>query len=87
MSTEVAIERYILDELLFENDRTKIDPDESLIGSGILDSLAVLQLVVFIEERFGVTVEGDELIPDNFRTINRIKAFLESKQRASTPAS
>lgn len=58
-----------------------------LLCSGILDSLTLLRLVVMIEERFGVAVEDGELIPDNFETINRIKAFLESKQRASTPAS
>lgn len=58
-----------------------------LLCSGILDSLTLLRLVVMIEERFGVAVEGDELIPDNFQTINRIRALLESKQRASTPAS
>jgi acyl carrier protein len=81
MSTETNIERLILDELLAGKGRTKIEPEESLIKSGILDSLALLRLVVLIEQHFGVTVGDGELIPDNFETIRRIKVFLESKQK------
>jgi acyl carrier protein len=81
MSTETNIERLILDELLSGKGRTKIEPEESLIKSGILDSLALLRLVVLIEQHFGVTVGDGELIPDNFETISRIKAFLDRKQQ------
>jgi acyl carrier protein len=80
MSIEEEIARYISDEIVFESDQTKITIDEDLISSGILDSLALLRLVAFIEKRFSVTIKGDELIPDNFQTINRIKAFLEKKR-------
>jgi len=81
MSTETDIERLIIDELLSGKGRTKIEPDESLIKSGILDSLALLRLVVLIEQRFGVTVGDGELVPDNFETISRIKAFLDRKKQ------
>ena len=57
----------------------KIDPDESLLSSGILDSLGLLRLVAFLEERFGVAVEGDEVIPENFETIDSIKNFIQHK--------
>jgi acyl carrier protein len=81
MNTQDAIERFVLDADATGKRRTKIDPDESLIGNGILDSMALLQLVVFLEERFGITVEDGELIPDNFETINRIQAFMERKRQ------
>lgn len=80
MNIEDTLERFILGEVLAGSSRAQIDPDESLISSGILDSMALLQLVTFIEERFGVTVGDGELIPSNFETINHIKAFLEKKQ-------
>lgn len=83
MTTEATIERFILDELLLGgNGRTKIDPDEQLVSSQILDSLALLRLILFLEEQFGVTIEDGELIPDNFQTINYIKTFIASKQTA-----
>jgi acyl carrier protein len=81
MSTETNIERLLLDELFKGKGLTKIDPDESLIKSGILDSLALLRLVVLIEQQYGVAVGDGELVPDNFETINRIKAFLDRKQQ------
>jgi acyl carrier protein len=82
MSTETSIERLILDELFKGKGLTKIDSDESLIKSGILDSLALLRLVVLIEQHYGVTVGDGELIPDNFETISRIKAFLDRKKQS-----
>jgi acyl carrier protein len=81
MSTETDIERLVLDELLSGKGRTKIEPEESLIKSGILDSLSLLRLVVLIEQHFGVTVGDGELVPDNFETISRIKAFLDRKKQ------
>lgn len=79
MSTESLVERFIIDELLLGN-RTLICPDESLINSQILDSLALLRPILFLEEQFGVTLEDVEVIPDNFQTINYIKSFIANKQ-------
>jgi len=80
MDTQTAIERYILDELVVGG-KSKIDPDESLIGGGVLDSLALLRLVMFIEEELDVKVEDGEVTPDNFDTINDITAFLQTKKQ------
>jgi acyl carrier protein len=42
--------------------------------------MALLKLVTFIEEQFGVTVGDGDLVPDNLETINHIKAFVEMRQ-------
>lgn len=81
MNIEIAIENFINDEILFGDNQTKLDPDSSLLSSGILDSMALLRLVGFIEERFGVMVEDGELLPENFQTINLIKSFVETKRQ------
>ena len=72
------LKTFILEELL-SGSRTEIDPDESLLSSGVLDSLALLRLISFLEDRFGVAVEEDEIIPDNFETMNAIKKLIEPK--------
>jgi acyl carrier protein len=79
METEAIITRFISDELLRGDGEVSLEPDSSLISTGILDSLALLKLLLFIEERFQVKVEDGEVNPSNFETINRIKAFVESK--------
>jgi acyl carrier protein len=79
MNIESALESFIVEEIMLARKETKIDPDESLLSSGILDSLGLLRLVAFLEERFGVAVEGDEVIPENFETIDSIKNFIQHK--------
>ena len=82
MNTEISIERFIVEEIMLGNHRTRIDPDQFLIASGVVDSLGLIRLIHFIEEEFGLTIEDSELIPDNFQTINHIKAFIEGKRRS-----
>jgi acyl carrier protein len=80
MNTEAAIEQFILDELLYGGGPTELGADDSLISSGLLDSMALLRLIVFIEEQFSVSVADGELMPENFQTVSLIKAFVERKQ-------
>jgi acyl carrier protein len=80
MDVETAIERFVVDEIMLGDSNTKIDPNESLISSGVLDSLALLRLIAFLEEQMGVTVDDSEVIPENFETINEIKSFIEKKK-------
>jgi acyl carrier protein len=54
--------------------------DESLLESGLLDSMAIVKLVGFIEERFGVQLGDDEFDPDHFETLTTIAAMVESKK-------
>jgi acyl carrier protein len=57
-----------------------IGDDDSLLVTKILDSLAIAELVVFLEARFKVTLESDDLIPENLDSINAIVRFLERKK-------
>ena len=86
MSIEATVENFVISELLFGHDRTKLDYDQDLINSGLLDSVAVLRLILFIEEQFGVHIEDGEVLPDNFRTINLVKSFVQAKQGAGALA-
>ena len=56
-----------------------LNNDTPLLESGILDSLALLRLLVFIEEKFDILVEDFELLPENFNTIDSICAYLRSR--------
>ena len=52
---------------------------EPLLESGIVDSQGILELVTFIEGEYGITVPDDDLAPENFQTIDRISAYIESR--------
>lgn len=58
---------------------TDIDPDENLFVSGIVNSLFAMQLVLFVEKEFGIQVANEDLDLENFKSLNAITAFVESK--------
>jgi acyl carrier protein len=53
--------------------------DDNLLESGIIDSLGILDLVTFLEQSRGIILSDEELVPDNFLTIDRLSAFVQSK--------
>jgi acyl carrier protein len=55
--------------------------DENLLTSGVLDSLTMHDLVEFIERRFETTVDEDEMMPENFETVDYLVRFVEQKRR------
>lgn len=79
MNIKSILENYIFEELLVSDGRVKIDPDESLISSGVIDSLSLLRLISFVEERFGIRIEDFEVVPDNFESINVMEALIAGK--------
>jgi acyl carrier protein len=58
----------------------RLDPDESLLTNGILDSLGVLDVVAFLETEFKITVSDEDLLPENFESLGRLTAFVGEKQ-------
>jgi len=77
------IKQFIVDNFLF-GDSDKITFDTLLFEKGIIDSTGVLELVAFIEDNFKVTVSDDELVQDNFSSLNAINKFLQSKNIQTT---
>ena len=56
-----------------------VTDDESLLARGLIDSLNMVELVLHIEQEYGIAVEDEELMPDNFETIAHIGRFVERK--------
>ena len=56
--------------------------DASLLDLGIVDSTGILEVVAFIEEEFGITVDDSEMLPENLDSIQNIVAFITRKKSA-----
>jgi acyl carrier protein len=76
---ENQLAEYIEKEIAYDRGGTPLLPDEPLLD-GLVDSTAMLRLVLFVEERFGVRVEDEELVPENFETVAKLAAFIEEKR-------
>lgn len=63
--------------------RRPIDPDDDYFEQGLADSLFALELVTFVESKFAITVEVEDLDLDSFRTANRITDFVRRKTGAA----
>ena len=79
MQIESILSDFIQTDLAKGVKLKAVDPNASLIHEGIIDSMAILHLFAFIEDRFGITIADNEMILDNFQTIHNIKLFIESK--------
>jgi acyl carrier protein len=64
-------------------DGEDLEGDASLSGEGVLDSMGVLELIMFVEERFGYKVPDEDTLPENFDSIDRIVRYLD--QRVTAP--
>jgi len=60
--------------------KNKIDDNSQLLESRVIDSLGVLDIVAFLENSFGISVTDDELVPENFGSINRMASFVDHKR-------
>jgi acyl carrier protein len=72
------IRTYIAENILFGGSQ-QLELDESFQESGVLDSTGFLELIAFVEERYGIDIAGDELVPEHFDTLERTSRFVEQK--------
>ena len=76
--TRDKIRAFILENFLFGNDQG-LNDDISFLDEGIIDSTGILELVSFQEEEFGISVEDEEILPENLDSIKNVVAYLEGK--------
>ncbi|MFU8790020.1 MAG: acyl carrier protein [Methylobacter sp.] len=77
---KTTIRDYILGNLLFTEDPSVLQDDDSFLTQGIIDSTGVLEIILFIEDTFGIKVSDDEMLPANLDSVNKLAAFIMRKQ-------
>ena len=82
MSTETILRTFILENYMFTDDESELNNDDSFLDLGIIDSTGIMEVVLFIEETFGLEVDDEELLPENLDSINNLVKFIASKQKA-----
>jgi acyl carrier protein len=80
------IRQFVNENFLFGQGIGELSDDDSFLEKGIIDSTGVLELVGFIQEKYALRLEDEELIPDNLDSINRVAAFVHMKLAAASQA-
>jgi len=77
------LRQFIVDNFLFgdQSGRFAFSDADSLQDLGIVDSTGVLELVCHLQERYAITVDDAELVPDNLDSVDRIARFIDRKRR------
>jgi acyl carrier protein len=72
------IRKYFEENFMIKWSET-FSEDDSLLENGIIDSTGVLELVTFIEQKYGIKIADNELVPENLDSLTQIKKFVERK--------
>ncbi|GBE37355.1 acyl carrier protein [bacterium BMS3Bbin07] len=79
---EQELRRFVVDNFLFGQKDGFMD-DDSLLEKGIIDSTGVLELVAFLEERYQIGIEDEDLVPENLDSIVNLVRFVKTKKSRS----
>jgi acyl carrier protein len=71
---------FIVSNYLFGDAARTPQDEESLVESGVVDSTGILELIEFLESRFGIEVSEAETVPDNLDSVANLTRFVEEKQ-------
>lgn len=77
------IRTYVVNDILLDADASLGDGD-SLLDSGIVDSTCALELIEYLQKTFGIAIRDDEIVPDNFESIERLSWLVASKVAPSS---
>jgi len=80
------IRHYIMENLLFTEDESILQDSSSFLDEGIIDSTGVMEIILFIEETFGIKVNDDEMLPANLDSVDNLAAFVQRKQAQAVAA-
>ena len=80
MSIKSQVREFITDNFMMGRDPGELKDTNSLLEMNIIDSTGVLELVGFLEETFEITIEDDELIPENLDSLDKIETYIKRKQ-------
>ena len=81
MGTIEILKQFITEEFVPVGDANELQENQSLLETVIIDSLGIMKLLVFIEEKFQLKVSDEELIPENFETLFAIAKLISQKHQ------
>lgn len=79
MDIRNEVKSFIVDNFMIGRDPSELTDSASLLELGVIDSTGVLELVGFLEDKYGFQVDDTELVPDNLDSIENLERYITSK--------
>lgn len=87
MSIRNMIREFIFENYMIGGNEEELGNDDSFMEKGIIDSTGILELIMFVEESWEIEVSDDEVVPDNFDSINKLCMYISSKSKVQASIS
>ena len=81
MSVQENLKKFLLTEIAADLGKESLSSDEDLLEQGIIDSMGIMSLIEFMEANFSISIDDQEIIPENFQTIKNMEKFIEQKKK------
>ena len=78
---KAEIKNFIARNFLFSEDGDAVPDDDSLMKNGTLDSTGILELIMFVEEKFKLKIPDEDMLPQNFDSVRAITEYIEARRR------
>jgi acyl carrier protein len=75
-----SIKTFIRTELIYDDEKD-FDENTNLIERGIIDSMSLVRLISFIEENYEIQVQDEDIVPENFSSLNKISSFIAERHK------
>jgi acyl carrier protein len=75
-----SIKTFIRSELIYDDEKD-FDENTNLIDRGIIDSMSLVRLISFIEENYEIQVQDEDIVPENFSSLNKISSFIAERRK------
>lgn len=86
MTHEDRIRDYVLTDLLYDAELPSLADDEPLVGPGMLDSMGVMRLVLWLEEEFGVHIPDEEVVPERLESVHAVAEWVRALIAGGAPS-
>ena len=83
MTARDSIRGYVLENFLFTDDQSQLEDQTSFMEKGIMDSTGILELIMFLETEFGISVDEDDMTAENFDSVANMVSFVDRVKSAS----
>jgi len=80
MAVKDQIRTFILNNYLFTDDKASLKDEQSFLDSGIIDSIGVMEIVLYLETEFDIKVADADISPENLDSVNQITQFIDLKR-------
>jgi acyl carrier protein len=75
------IKNFIYNNIIMDGDKIEFGYEESLIETGIIDSLAIVKIITFLEIEFRIKINDEDILPENFESVIAMSDFINIKKK------